>query len=180
MASEVLVRDDFLPNDVFMTIYDMMMSTWFEWYYNQSVTHGNEEDLYCRGQFVHTFYSRDQRSDKEKNILNVDGVMSQRMKTLIPLSDHIGIKKPLKIKANQQLRTDKIERNPYHVDFTDLVCTTSVYYINTCDGYTQFMHGEHVQSKSNRLVTFPSYLKHAGTTCTDQKRRVVLNLNYYA
>ena len=80
MASEVLVRDDFLPNDVFMTIYDMMMSTWFEWYYNQSVTHGNEEDLYCRGQFVHTFYSRDQRSDKEKNILNVDGVMSQRMK----------------------------------------------------------------------------------------------------
>ena len=183
MKQKVSVIDNFLPHDVFTTIYDMFMSTWFEWYYNTSVTYGDVEDPASRGQFTHTFYCMGEEENAEKNVLSVPGqpnVMSKRMKTIAPLSDHIGIKKPMRIKANQQMRTDRIERNPYHVDFTDLVCTTSVYYINTCDGYTQFMHGEQVQSKANRLVTFPSYLKHAGTTCTDQKRRVVLNLNYYA
>ena len=45
-----------------------------------------------------------------------------------------------------------------------------------------FLHNarqDKVESIENRFVTFPSHLHHTGTTCTDQKRRVVINFNYY-
>ena len=58
-------------------------------------------------------------------------------------------------------------------------CTTAIYYVNTNNGYTEFEDGSRVESIENRLVTFPSYMKHTGTTCTDQKRRIVINFNYY-
>ena len=50
---------------------------------------------------------------------------------------------------------------------------------NDGDGYTEFEDGTKVESIENRFVTFPSNLHHGGTTCTDQKRRVVINLNYF-
>jgi hypothetical protein len=34
-------------------------------------------------------------------------------------------------------------------------------------------------SKKNRIVIFPSNLKHAGTTHTDEKIRAVININYF-
>ena len=35
-----------------------------------------------------------------------------------------------------------------------------------------------ITPKTNRMVIFPSNVLHAGTTCTDQKTRIVLNFNY--
>ena len=54
---------------------------------------------------------------------------------------------------------------------------TSVYYLNTNNGYTLFEDGK-VDSVENRMVTFNLNTKHSGTTATDTKRRVVLNFNY--
>ena len=39
--------------------------------------------------------------------------------------------------------------------------------------------GTKVESIGNRLVTFDSHIKHSGTSCTDQKYRLVLNMNYF-
>ena len=50
--------------------------------------------------------------------------------------------------------------------------------MNTNDGYTIFDNGTMINSVKNRLITFPAKMKHAGTSCTDQKRRVVINFNY--
>ena len=30
-----------------------------------------------------------------------------------------------------------------------------------------------------RMVIFPANIKHTGTTCSDEKRRVVINFNFY-
>ena len=38
--------------------------------------------------------------------------------------------------------------------------------------------GKKIKSEENKYVEFDSSLKHTGTTCTDQKRRVVINFNY--
>ena len=51
--------------------------------------------------------------------------------------------------------------------------------LNDNDGYTIFEDGTKVESVANRLVTFPSQTKHAGTTCSDQVSRVVINFNYH-
>ena len=56
--------------------------------------------------------------------------------------------------------------------------TTSVFYINTTNGWTQFKNGDKVKSVSNRIVTFDSNLIHQGVTTTDEKRKVVINFNY--
>ena len=55
---------------------------------------------------------------------------------------------------------------------------TAIYYVNTNNGYTYFEDGQKVESVENRLVIMPSNLPHAGATCTDELRRVVINFNY--
>ena len=39
-------------------------------------------------------------------------------------------------------------------------------------------YGSVIENKANRLLTFSSDTKHLGATCTDEKRRVLINLNY--
>ena len=74
---------------------------------------------------------------------------------------------------------ENIIRHGFHVDVpTDYDSKTAILYLNTNNGYTEFENGQRVESVANRLVVFDSALKHTGTTCTDQKRRIVLNLNY--
>ena len=52
-------------------------------------------------------------------------------------------------------------------------------YLNTNDGYTVFEDGTQIESVKNRILIFKTSLKHTGTNCTDQKRRVLINFNYY-
>ena len=66
----------------------------------------------------------------------------------------------------------KIEDAPFK-------CKTAILYINTNNGITIFETGEEIKSEENKIVMFPSNLKHTGTTHTDEKVRVVLNINYF-
>ena len=51
--------------------------------------------------------------------------------------------------------------------------------MNTNNGYTKFENGTKVESVANRMLTFSANMKHTGTSCTDEKRRIVINFNYY-
>ena len=57
--------------------------------------------------------------------------------------------------------------------------TTSIFYVNTNNGYTKFEDGTKVESVANRMVTFPTNMKHTGTSCTDEKMRIVINFTYF-
>ena len=91
-----------------------------------------------------------------------------------------------RIKANLLIRTPNIVENTFHVDIGDFSeeklkqWTTSILYINTNNGYTKFEDGTKVESVANRMVIFPSNMKHTGTSCTDEKRRIVINFNYFS
>jgi hypothetical protein len=50
--------------------------------------------------------------------------------------------------------------------------------VNTNNGYTKFEDGTKVECVANRLLTFPTNIKHCGASCTDEKTRVVINFNY--
>jgi hypothetical protein len=88
---------------------------------------------------------------------------SQEYMDLIqPILSKLKYKKLLRVKANLLTQTNK----------------TSIFYINNCNGYTKFKNGEKIISEENKLVEFNSTLEHSGSSCTDQKRRVVINFNY--
>ena len=83
----------------------------------------------------------------------------------------------LRVKANLQPKAEKIIQNNFHIDFAN--CITSIFYLNSNNGYTLFEDGTKIDSVANRLITFDSNLKHTGTTCTDQPTRMVINFNYF-
>ena len=74
---------------------------------------------------------------------------------------------------------DKIIRHGFHVDFSYVGSKTAIYYVNSNNGYTEFEDGTKIESIKNRIVIFPSNLKHTGTTCTDRKIRTIVNFNYF-
>ena len=87
---------------------------------------------------------------------------------------------PNAIRINDNLTPRTVfhrEMSGYHIDVS-LPGNTSILYINTNNGYTQFKNGDKVKSVANRMVTFDSQKLHSGISCTNQKMRVVLNFNY--
>ena len=61
-----------------------------------------------------------------------------------------------------------------------LTSYTAIYYVNTNNGYTLFKDGNlKVDSVGNRIVIFDSCKLHKAVSCTDEKRRVVINFNYF-
>ena len=65
------------------------------------------------------------------------------------------------------------------MNFDNIESTTSIFYVNTSNGYTHFEDGSRVNSVENRLVTFPTQTLHGGANCTDQDCRIVINFNYH-
>ena len=86
----------------------------------------------------------------------------------------------LKIKANIVMKTEEIKLHSFHTDFPDHYdgLKTSIFYVNSNDGYTEFEDGTKIESVANRLITFPQNMKHRGTTCSNQPFRMVINFNY--
>ena len=89
----------------------------------------------------------------------------------------------LRIKANLQPKTPKIEFTPWHhdIDIGNKLkedVSTCILYMNTNNGYTELEDGTKIESIENRFAIFSNTLKHRGTTCTDDKKRVVINFNF--
>ena len=105
-------------------------------------------------------------------------IASQWFSILGPILRELNPKSLVRIKANLFPRTGKIEEHGYHTDFP-FKCTTSIFYLNTNNGYTKFEDGTIVESVANRLLTFPSLCKHTGSSCTDEAGRVSINFNYF-
>ncbi len=137
----------------------------FGWKFNESIDYAEDKD---KLQFTHNFYK------------NNSGPCSQHYEKISPILNKFQPKEIYRIKANLLTKTPKIEVNTFHNDINDQILpwTTSIFYMNTNNGYTEFETGAKVESIENRMVVFPAEMKHRGTSCTDKKVRVVINFNY--
>tara|TARA_B100001996_G_scaffold291629_1_gene231808 strand:- start:278 stop:988 length:711 start_codon:yes stop_codon:yes gene_type:complete len=171
MDSRIKIYDSFLSEKDYKFISDSLIgpfSTKFSWSYSGRVV--PIENCMCDDlddyQFVHSFY------DSHK-----------------PQSDHINVIEPLirkipnlaalvKIKANLNPRNSKVITHGFHIDMT-FKCTTGIYYLNDNNGYTEFEDGTKIENIGNRFVSFPSDMKHTGSTCTDKRMRILINFNYF-
>jgi hypothetical protein len=156
---EYKITDNFLSKEDFANIKTRMVdSNQFPWYYS-NIVEGSKDF-----QFVHPFYDFWNWQGKDVWVIQ-------------PIIDKINPKAWIRIKANLTTKGLKIEEHGYHVDY-DFSCTTAICYLNDTDGYTVFEDGTKIECKANRLVEFSSQIKHSGTSHTDQKTRVVINMNY--
>ena len=161
--SQIEIIDDYLPEDIFNEMQDLMLSAGIPWFFNDYIV-TESPDLF---QLVHTF-----TPDKPY------------VQLLNPLLKKLNPREVLRCKANLRPQTSQNIQSPYHLDQTNVHGTyksykVAIYYINTNNGYTIFEHNKQkVQSIANRILLFDGTLKHAGCSCTDAKRRVVLNINY--
>ena len=163
------IEDNFLKQEEFDKIQKLMMEpSPFPWFYADRIVFDDDVDKF---QFIHAFYDNHMPMSPFSNEL--DSIIN----IIQPFS--IG-----KIKANLLTRTSKIVENKFHVDIPLpeeklSQWTTSIFYVNTNDGYTEFQDGRKVESVANRMLTFPANLRHRGTSCTNENTRVVINYNYF-
>ena len=162
---KIKITDNFLSKEEFTKLQSFIMSDMMPWYFNDFIVDRNKTEGLSNYQFTHTFYKEFQ-------------VWSPNFSLLANLISQLKVKSLVRIKLNLSHRTDTNIKSSFHCD-TAFDCITSILYINTNNGYTEFENGEKIDSVENKLVTFPSNMKHLGTTCTNQKRRIVLNINYF-
>ena len=166
------IEDNFLKQEEFNKLHSDIMSPTFpvlSWFFKDVIDFEDDVDKF---QFGHVFYEN----------FNPTSDNIQMMHPILRILDPLSI---LKIKTNLLTRTLNIVENRFHTDMGGISeeklkqWTTSIFYINTNNGYTKFENGEKVESVANRMVTFSTNLKHTGTSCTDERTRVVINFNYF-
>ena len=169
MSNDPEVIDNFLPEDVFLPIQDVLMGEYFPWYYNDRTVHSVLTDKFDY-QFIHSFYHLKQGI----------GVVSS-FELIKPIIEKLDCFCLLRAKAN--LRTlykgQQIKQSIYYHRDLDEDCTTAILYINTNNGYTIFKDTKQkIDCVANRLVKFNTKLEHDGISSNDSKQRVVINFNY--
>jgi|TARA_R100000781_G_scaffold5160_1_gene5882 hypothetical protein len=155
------IYKNFLPKDIYKELKNSMMSDHFPWYFNDGVN--NLPDKYF--QFTFVFIKNGQYQ-----------CWGQWQDVMIPVLKHIKHKKINRIKANLLTATDKIIEHEFHIDQEK--GKTGILYLDNSNGYTKFKNGKKIKSEENKYVEFDSILEHTGSSCTDKKRRVVINFNY--
>ena len=155
------VIDNFLPKDNFLDIKTILESNSFPWFFQNTVS-GKDNDYY----FIHHLYNHDTISSNYFNMIK-------------PIIDKIKMKSLIRIKVNLTTSTETVIKHAFHEDSSDTNAKTTILYLNTCNGFTEFKDGTRVNSVENKAVTFNSNIHHTGSTCSDKKIRVVLNFVYY-
>jgi hypothetical protein len=165
------IIDNFLDQEKFDGLQNLFMGGSMLWSYNDGIDYKEDK---VKFQFVHLIYG--------ENVPH-----SSLYEKTFPILEIIQPFAIVRIKANLLTRTSNIIENKFHVDPTNEMSeekikqwTTSIFYVNTNNGYTKFEDGTKVESVANRLVTFPANIKHTGTSCTDKKTRIVINFNYFS
>ena len=153
--------DNFLSEEDFIPLKDTLNGFNFPWYFNDEICY--EGDGLC--QFTHTFFEELTRSPNSDFYPLVECFL-----------DKLEVKELIRIKANLNVKTEVPIQTGYHIDYPD--ATTAVFYLDTNNGGTELNKTTFVESVANRIVIFDSNIQHTGVTCTDQKKRIVLNINY--
>ena len=156
------IEDNYLPNESLNLIFDTVSGGDFPWYYQAFPNRGSDKDVLL----THIFY------------YHYPFIPSEWMKLLEPLLEKMIPNALIRIKANSYPCTTTIQEHKTHTDFS-FKCTTSIFYLNTNNGVTKFEDGTIVESVANRLLTFDTRMPHCSTSCTDERVRYNINLNYF-
>jgi len=162
----IKIKDNYIKKEDMKNIKNMFLSNLFPWYVNTNKTSIDPKE-----------YTKDKNDYQLTHTFVANGeVNSNAYENLLPIINKMKVKNFIRIKANLVPNTDKIYKFEKHKD-QDLDCKAAIFYINTNNGLTIF-DKEKVKAKENRMVFFKGNQIHQGTTCTDQKFKLLINFNY--
>ena len=159
------IYKNFLSKQDFKKIKKQLMGVNMPWYWSEGVVHPFAREPISNFQFVYVLILNS-KQNCHPDMINL----------LNPIISKLKFKQMRKIKANLVPCTPKIIEHGMHAD--KKVGRTGIFYLNTCNGYTIFEDGTKIMSEENKYIEFKSKLKHTGSSCTDKKRRIVINFNY--
>ena len=163
------VIDNFLPEYQFKQISNEILSRKFCWHFHDGIVRPN--DGQC--QFTHVIFD-----------ILYGGIQCNYYPLFDIVRQQLRVSRLDRIKLNLNPKTVFHRKGGYHTDQRKLHerapqhQKTAVLYLNTNNGWTEFKKGGKVKSVANRIVIFDSNLEHTGVTCTNEKRRVIVNFNY--
>jgi hypothetical protein len=160
------IIDNYLPEENYLTISNVLMSSTFPYYYQHSISYDDINDskfyfnhrLYHHGNIVSWFYA-----------LIMDPILTRlNPKFLIRSKVNCFPKEPQNY--IHEFHTDQLE--PHHV---------ALWYANTNNGKTILnVKNEKIEINSiaNRMIIFDGSISHAPMSQTDAKIRVNVNINF--
>lgn len=156
------IIDNYLQKDQFISIYNIISSDEFDWYYVSQLNDlQNKEDL--TSYFIHLAFNQ--------------GKASRYMNIFSPIFYNLRIKALIRVKANLYPKTSVIEKHAPHCDYS-FPHMGAILYLNTNNGKTILEDGTEIDSVKNRLLIFDSSKPHSSTSSTDTKARINININY--
>lgn len=167
------IIDNFLDNEDYLKISNVLDSSEFPWYFQSIITNPREEKT--TGQFTHILYKENLGASSEWYNIFLAPIANK-------LFGNIKSKKAVLLDSKLNLnpmRETNSRIGLYHTDwkFPGNNFRTAIYYCNTNNGYTMITDKK-IECISNRLVIFDGNLEHVGHACTDQQSRVIININY--
>ena len=159
------VRDNFLCDDDFNELEKYIISDEFPLFPQNYITGDWENDKIENVNFTHTLY-RDHAP-----VSNYFSYVYEK------LFSQLDIKAILYAKVNCYPRNDRLIEHDLHTDYP-YSHKGAILFLNTCDGYTTVID-EKVESIANRLLLFDPGEKHSSSSCTDQKCRLNIIINYF-
>ena len=190
--NDIQIHDNFLTQTEYEALYNVFKSHEVNWYYDDFINSPIDDDSDYNFQFVHPIYHYNENGplfleDSENWYNRLRLIKSSHKKLIDPILSKLNVEVLLRMKFNMNIRTNEIIESNFHVDigtslpYLDLnpnEYKIAIFYLNNNDGYTLFECGKKIESVANRVVIFDGKLKHCGTSCTNQKNRIVLNINY--
>ena len=157
------LKDDFLKDEDFESLKNLVFDEDFHWFYTQNITYKDEKTLSNFCYLTHILYR-----DNHPNSLLYNKIIH-----------YFDFYKCLyRVKINMYPNQGKLIEHPMHTDF-DFKHKAALFSLNDCDGYTKFADGSIVESVANRMIFFDPTKRHCSTNTMNTDRRVNINFNYF-
>jgi len=174
------IIDNFLVEKEFVALRDVITAPDFDWHFSPG-NDETDEEISSPGLFTHIVHGEHEpfgHSSSCFRLLFCSLLSSVQFPGLGGVGVHIA-----RIRINLNCKFPEPHKYMFHLDMSlgepiSAQWTTSILYINTNNGYTEFEDGTIVESVANRLVAFPANIKHRGVSQTDEETRILINFNY--
>ena len=159
----IQVFDNFLDKELFSDLKEQIFNNQFPWFFNNFISDKDDDEHFY---FEHWFY-------------NNDSIQSEFIKELLePVLEKLGWYKLYRAKLNLFTKEKKRIIHGKHIDITNNTeSNVAILYMNSNDGGT-WTEDDLINSVENRLLIMSGDVKHASITQTDEKVRILYNINY--
>jgi hypothetical protein len=166
---EYKIIDNFLEKEEFYKFQKEIFNTnGVPWYYRNSQLTETPDDIDDLGYFSLCFFNNFSNDFNGFNYF------------LYKIYEKLKCKALIQSRANLVLRQNEIKKLYFHTDYP-FKCNTAILYMNTNNGATLLDENKKIKidSVENRMVIFDSQIKHCSLIQSNDKRRIVININYF-